>query len=68
MVARPGEWASPKDMKLPRLADVEDHISTDAAATSSRVVPARSLFIVVRGMVLVKDIPIAMTEVPMAFN
>jgi hypothetical protein len=55
-------------MKLPRLADVEDHISTDAAATSSRVVPARSLFIVVRGMVLVKDIPIAMTEVPMAFN
>jgi type I restriction enzyme S subunit len=64
----PIPWVSPKDMKQPRLRDVADHISEDAAHESSRIVPAGSVFVVVRGMILAKDVPIAISEVPMAFN
>jgi type I restriction enzyme S subunit len=61
-------WASPKDMKKLRLRDTEDHITPEAAEAGSRIVPAKTVFIVVRGMVLAKDVPVAITEVPMAFN
>lgn len=61
-------WASPKDMKRPYLFDAEDHISEEGLADGSRRVPAGSLFIVVRGMILERDIPIALAAVPMAFN
>lgn len=61
-------WVSPKDMKQPRLADVADHITEEAARNGSRIVPTGTVFIVVRGMILVKDVPIAITEAPMAFN
>lgn len=64
----PIPWASPKDLKVPRLYDASDHISADAASAGSRVVPPGSLFIVVRGMILAKDIPISLAMVPMAFN
>jgi type I restriction enzyme S subunit len=61
-------WASPKDMKKLRLTDTEDHITVEAADAESRVVPAKTVFIVIRGMILAKDVPVAITEVPMAFN
>jgi len=61
-------WASPKDMKKLRLRDTEDHISPEGAEAGSRIVPPKTGFIVVRGMVLAKDVPVAITEVPMAFN
>jgi type I restriction enzyme S subunit len=61
-------WASPKDMKRPRLWDTEDHISSEGLENGSRLVPARTLFVVIRGMILAKDVPVAMAEVPMAFN
>jgi type I restriction enzyme S subunit len=61
-------WASPKDMKKLRLRDTEDHITPEAAEAGSRIVPPRTVFIVVRGMVLAKDVPVAITEAPMAFN
>lgn len=61
-------WASPKDMKRLRLRDTEDHITPEAAEAGSRIVPPKTVFIVVRGMVLAKDVPVAITEVPMAFN
>jgi type I restriction enzyme S subunit len=64
----PIPWASPKDMKRPRLSDTEDHISEEALRSSSRLVPAGTIFVVIRGMILAKDLPVAMTEVPMAFN
>ncbi|MBI3015044.1 MAG: restriction endonuclease subunit S [Candidatus Tectomicrobia bacterium] len=64
----PIPWASPKDMKQPRLWDTQDHISQEALEDGSRLVPARTLFVVIRGMILAKDLPVAMTEVPMAFN
>jgi len=61
-------WASPKDLKLPRLHDTEDHISGSGLAQGSRLVPPGTLFVVVRGMILSRDVPVAMAMVPMAFN
>ena len=61
-------WVSPKDMKRPRLTDSPDHISEEALHDGSTLAPAGSVFVVVRGMILAKDIPVALAEVPMAFN
>ncbi len=61
-------WASPKDLKKPRLSDVEDHISPAGLADGSRLAPAGAVFIVVRGMILSRDVPVALAQVPMAFN
>jgi type I restriction enzyme S subunit len=61
-------WVSPKDMKKPRLSDVTDHISDAALKDGSSLAPAGSVFVVIRGMILAKDVPVALAEVPMAFN
>jgi type I restriction enzyme S subunit len=61
-------WASPKDLKRPRLFDVQDHISEEGLADGSTLVPAKSLLVVIRGMILMRDVPVALAEVPMAFN
>jgi type I restriction enzyme S subunit len=61
-------WVSTKDLKQPRLSDVPDHITEDAVREGSRLAPAMSLFIGVRGMALAKEIPICLATVPMAFN
>ena len=61
-------WVSPKDMKRPRLTDVEDHISLEALESGSKLAPAGSVFVVVRGMILAKTVPVALAEVPMAIN
>jgi type I restriction enzyme S subunit len=55
-------------MKRPRLSDVVDHISEAALEDGSALASAGSVFVVVRGMILAKDVPIALAEVPMAFN
>jgi type I restriction enzyme S subunit len=61
-------WVSPKDMKRPRLSDVEDHISQEALESGSKLAPAGSVFVVVRGMILAKTVPVALATVPMAIN
>jgi type I restriction enzyme S subunit len=61
-------WVSPKDMKRPRLADAEDHISLEALESGSKLAPAGSVFVVVRGMILAKTVPVALAEVSMAIN
>jgi len=61
-------WASPKDMKRVRLADTQEHVTKEAIEAGSRLVPPRTIFIVIRGMILAKDVPVGLTEVPMAFN
>lgn len=61
-------WVSPKDMKTTRLREVKDHISEAGLMAGSCLAPKGAVFIVVRGMILVKDVPIALAEVPMAFN
>ena len=61
-------WASPKDMKRPRLNDAIDHITQEGLENGSKLAPAGSVFVVVRGMILAKDVPVALAEVPMAIN
>lgn len=64
----PVPWASPKDIKTSRLRDTQDHITLEAAHENSRVVPPGTLLVVIRGMILAKDVPVALTDVPMALN
>ena len=61
-------WVSPKDMKRPRLNDAADHISKEGLESGSKLAPADSVFVVVRGMILAKTVPVALAEVPMAIN
>jgi len=61
-------WVAPKDMKRPRLADVDDHISEEALVAGSKLAPTESVLVVVRGMILARDVPVCLIEQPMAFN
>lgn len=61
-------WVSPKDMKRPRLNDAQDHISQEGLETGSKLAPAGSVLVVVRGMILAKTVPVALAEVPVAIN
>jgi type I restriction enzyme S subunit len=61
-------WVSPKDMKRPRLFDTIDHITQAGLESGSRLVPAGTLLVVIRGMILMRNVPVALTMVPMAFN
>jgi type I restriction enzyme S subunit len=55
-------WVSPKDMKVLRIADSEDHISEAAIRSSSvKMVPTGSVLMVVRGMILARAFPVALT-------
>lgn len=54
-------WFSPKDIKSSRLYDSIDHISATVPATTSlRLLPARTVVFVVRGMILAHSFPVAM--------
>lgn len=61
-------WVSGKDLKVPRLSNAIDHISNEALEAGSRMVPAGTVFLLVRGMGLAKDLPVAVALRPMAFN
>ena len=62
-------WVSPKDMKVARIADAEDHVSPEALANSAlRLMPIGSVLIVVRGMILAHSFPVALTTAPVTIN
>jgi type I restriction enzyme S subunit len=61
-------WVSCKDMKTERLLDSEDHLSHEGAAHGTRMVTPGTVLIVVRGMILAKEFPIAIAKRPLAFN
>jgi type I restriction enzyme, S subunit len=62
-------WVSPKDMKRLALYDSIDHISNRVLAeTSLKLVPAGSVLIVVRGMILAHTVPVAEARVPLTVN
>ena len=62
-------WVSPKDMKLEIIEDTEDHISDAAVANSStRLIPAGVVLVVVRSGILRHSIPVAVTAREMALN
>lgn len=62
-------WVSPKDMKIDLIADSQDHVTEEAVARSSlRLVPAGSVLMVVRGMILAHTVPVAEATVPVTLN
>ena len=61
-------WASGKDLKVPTLNDTIDHVSQEGVDAGSRIAPVDAVLILVRGMGLAKDLPVAVISRPMAFN
>lgn len=72
--ALPSNWVgpvpllTPKDMKSFEMSDTSEHISERAADLGSRVMPAETIFIVVRGMILAHSFPVVLSCRKMAFN
>ena len=62
-------WISPKDMGRPIVDTSEDYITEEAVEQSStKLVPANSIAIVVRSSILDKVMPSALIPVPATFN
>ena len=61
-------WVSAKDMKRLILADAEDHISAAAVKDGAKLVPVGTVLMLVRGMTLLKDVPICVLRREMSFN
>ena len=61
-------WVSGKDLKTPRLDDAKDHVSVKGVESGSRLAPENAVLLLVRGMGLAKDLPVASISRPMAFN
>lgn len=61
-------WLSPKDMKSFEMSDTSGHVTRLAAATGSRVMPANTVFIVIRGMILAHTFPVVLSRKEMCFN
>lgn len=61
-------WVSAKDMKRLFLDDAEDHISDAAVKEGAKLVPIGTVLMLVRGMTLLKDVPICVLLREMSFN
>jgi type I restriction enzyme S subunit len=62
-------WVSPKDMKVREIHDSQDHISHSALRqTGIALIQPPAVLIVVRGMILARTFPTAITAVPVTIN
>jgi len=62
-------WVSPKDMKIDRIKDAEDHITEEAVASSAtNLIDAGAVLVVTRSGILERTLPVAVTEVAIALN
>ena len=62
-------WISPKDMGRPIIDSSEDYITEEAVKNSStKLVPANAIILVVRSSILDKILPSALTSVPTSLN
>jgi type I restriction enzyme S subunit len=62
-------WVSPKDMKVRAILDSQDHISASALRrTGIALIQPPAVLIVVRGMILARTFPTAVTGVPVTIN
>lgn len=61
-------WVSCKDMKTPRIHDAEDHLTELGAANGTKMVSRGTILIVVRGMILAKEFPVARAMRSVCFN
>ncbi|WP_421997082.1 restriction endonuclease subunit S [Roseovarius confluentis] len=60
-------WVSAKDLKSHRIEDAIDHL-TEAGAASAKMADIDHILILVRGMTLLKDVPVGLVARPLAFN
>lgn len=62
-------WVTPKDMKTRVIAHSLRRVTATAlAATTLRLVQSPAVLMVVRGMILARKVPIALTAVPVTIN
>lgn len=61
-------WVTAKDLKRLLLTDSIDHVSEQALGNGTRLMPSGTVFVLVRGMTLLKDVPVCIASVPMCFN
>jgi type I restriction enzyme, S subunit len=62
-------WASPKDIRSPRITETIDHISLSGVNQGkATVIEAGTILVVARSGILARTVPITITAVPMAFN
>lgn len=62
-------WVTPKDMKSHVIADSKVRVTEKALKeTTLPIVPANSVLLVIRGMILARRVPVAMTIVPATIN
>jgi type I restriction enzyme S subunit len=61
-------WITCKDMKAPRLGDSSERLTEAGLEAGSRLIPAGSVLIVIRGMILAREVPVALATRPVAFN
>lgn len=62
-------WASAKDLKVEQLGDTVEHITNLAVESgNASLLPAGTVLVVVRGMILARTFPVVETLTPMAIN
>ena len=62
-------WVSPKDMKVDRITDSEDHVTDEAVSQGGlRLYSENHVLVVVRGMILIHTFPVAINSVPVTIN
>jgi type I restriction enzyme S subunit len=62
-------WVSAKDMKADPIVSAEDLVTAAAFDESNlKLIPANSILIVVRGMILAHTVPIRVNAIPVAIN
>jgi type I restriction enzyme S subunit len=62
-------WATSKDMRGERLHDTQEHVTEEAIQQSStKLVTAGTLLVVVKSKVLMNRLPICISEVPVCFG
>jgi type I restriction enzyme, S subunit len=61
-------WVSAKDMKSFLIEDTEDHITEVGLENGTRLAPAGATLVLARGMTLLNDVPICVSNRNVAFN
>ncbi|TPQ27639.1 restriction endonuclease subunit S [Methylomonas koyamae] len=62
-------WVSPKDMKIGRITDTQDHLTSEGASQcASGILAPGHVLIVVRSGILRHSLPVAINDVPVTLN
>lgn len=61
-------WLCPRDMKTFDINSTIDRLTQAGVRHGSRLMPEKTVFIVVRGMILAHTFPVCIADRPMAFN